>query len=532
MRQRTLTLSYCLATAIALTSCALDPPAALRRDDARHVAPPVADAAVDSLDALDDDESAATADDDPFSPPYRLDTDTIIQLVFTRSPRVTASREEMIASRYGLEEFRANLSRLEPYAETRADLSDFPNRSGAFGHTIETVVGLEKETFAGAVLRGEAGGSFSRFDFDERDPGQGSIEEGNGVLVRGRLEAPFFGSRRLQNRVIAQAFQESTARKAQLEYLDDYGDYVDDALSYYISTVYYGRLAENYARYAADLGAILDDPRLPEADRGRLESVNLSVESQGNRYRSTEFQYRTILLAALNIDESDECSIERPPYRPSPYARLTDSPEDYERLVDKARKNNPTFTVLADAIRNVKLQRQQAIDGRYDVTTFLEATLFPLGSESFDDRLDGWTVGGGITLRLNDSRVLNATRLKAEAEIRQFRARMDAEEIVMRRRIRTETRGLLDNEEDRRKLLEALEQRREVWRERKSEYFEGKVNVDQLLNARSGLASTETNIAANVYDSDSRERRLLGATGTIYEIVGLRIETESDDSGS
>jgi len=77
----------------------------------------------------------------------------------------------MLAGKYALDEFRANLSRLEPYVETRSDVSDFPNRgpnqAGAFGNTLESVVGVKKETFRGAILSTEVGASYSRHKYDE-----------------------------------------------------------------------------------------------------------------------------------------------------------------------------------------------------------------------------------------------------------------------------------------------------------------------------------------------------------------------------
>ena len=179
--------------------------------------------------------------------------------------------------------------------------------------------------------------------------------------------------------------------------------------------------------------------------------------------------------------------------------------------------------MLGDAIKNSSLQRQQAIRGRYDVTTFVEGTLFPVGSETFDDRLDGWLVGGGVTVRLNDKRVLDATRQKAEAEIREFRARLEAEELLMRRRIVTEARGLLDNHRNRETLLEARGQKLRVFEQRREEYFSGTVNINQVVEARSALTSTEASLASNLYNTHNRERRLMGATGRIYDIVGLQL---------
>ena len=128
--------------------------------------------------------------------------------------------------------------------------------------------------------------------------------------------------------------------------------------------------------------------------------------------------------------------------------------------------------------------------------------------------------------------MLNATRLKAEAEIRQFEAKMRAEEINMRRRITTETRGLLDNHANRQKLLETRTQRAEVWKSRVADYFEGKVNIDQVIEARQDLRSTDVDLAQNVYGSESRQRRLMGALGLIYDAVGLDVgEDPAGESG-
>ena len=474
--------------------------------------------------ARDDVDAQRTAPG-VLSPPYKINLENIVRIVYVKSPRVTAAREEMVAAQHGLDEFRANLSRLEPFAETRADLAEFPNRNGAFGSNMEAVLGIQKETFEGTTVRVESGGGYSSFRFEDLPDDR--REEAGGVLVRGRLEKPFFGSRRRQNRVIAQAFQESTARKAQLDYLDSYRAYVDSALSYYNLYVYYDMLLNLYRRYVDDLQALVDDPRLKPEDRGRVESTKLTAETSQNGYRSSRQQYLTYLLADLGIKNGQEYEINLPPpYRLSDYAVQATDPDELEELIVRARENNPTFNVLRDAIDNSKLQRRQALEGRYDVTTFLEGSLFPVGAETFDDRLDGWLVGGGVTVRLNDRRVLDSTRLKAEAEIRQFKARIETEEVLMRRRIITATQSLLDNHDNRTKLLEAREQQIGVYDQRREEYFANTVNIDQLLDARSAISSTESNLASNLYSSRGRQRQLMGAMGRIYDIVELKIERE------
>ena len=457
--------------------------------------------------------------------PYSLNIESIVKLIFQRNPSVRASREEMVAAKYGLEEFRANLSRLEPFVESRTDLSGFHNRRGAFGGAVESVVGVQNETFGGSIFSAEVGGSVSRFEFDRTTPTQDTVETGAGALVRARAEIPFLGSRRRQNRIIAQAFQETTARRAQLDYLEAYRRLVDSGLEYFALTVYNQRLSAVYQEAIDDLNELYNGDRVRPEDKSRVLSEKGGIETSRNLYQARLVQYQAILLSYVALDGDDDFSIDSESSSLSEFRGDSVDSIRLEGLIEKARENNPSFRVLNDAIRNTQLQRNQAIKGRYDLTTFIVGTLFPLGSETFDDRLDGWTVGGGVNVRLNDRRVLEATRLKAEAQIRQFEAEIEAEEIKMRRQITTETKGIEDNERNREKILEVAEQVRQEYEQRLEEYFDDRINIDQLLETRSELTRRGVNNAANLYNTANREINLMGATGRIYELAGLQIES-------
>ncbi len=465
-------------------------------------------------------------------PPHLLGFDTIVRLVYDHNPTVRAAREEMEAAKHGLVEFRANLSRFEPYVEVRSDLSDFPHRREAFGNVVETVVGVKKETFEGSVLSLETGGAYSRFDFDAATAGLPNEESGGGALVRARVEMPFFGSRRRQDRIISQAFQESTARKAQLDYLKTYNSVVDNALEYYNEAVYYQRLFDIYQRYSEDLAELAEERRLKPEDRARVEGVKGSAETTRNIYQTRRLEDGEILRAYLALAADQQFEIQIPDYRLSDFLAGSEQPDHLPRLLQRARENNPTFTVLEDARRNAELKRRRAIRGRYDVTAFLEGTTFPIGSATYDNRYEGWTVGGGVNVRLNDRRVLEASRLKAEAEIRQFEAQIEAENLLVRRRINTETLGLLENDRNRNQMQQVFRQKTAEFRQRLEGYFVGQINIDQLLDTRAGLTSSEVNLAANSYGSANRESRLMLATGRAYELVGLQVRstTPADDT--
>ena len=307
--------------------------------------------------------------------------------------------------------------------------------------------------------------------------------------------------------------------------MEDYRLLVDNGLEYFALSVYYQRLADVYDASVNDLQGLYEDERVPAEDQSRILSEKGGFETTRNLYQARLDQYKVTLLSYLALEMKDDFRIDS---ETSSLSDFRSGPLDeiqLEALIEKARQNNPAFQVLNDAIRNTELQREQAIRGRYDVTTFLEGTLFPLGSETFDDRLDGWTVGGGVNVRLNDRRVLQATRKKAEAQIRQFQSEIEAEEIKMRRQISTETKGIVDNESNRKKILEVVSQVTREYQQRLAEYFEGEINIDQLLETRAEMTNSQTDVAANLYNTSNREINLLGATGRIYELAGLAIES-------
>ena len=171
--------------------------------------------------------------------PYVLNMENIVRLVYDKSPLVAASREGMIAAEYGLTEFRTNLSRLEPFVRMEGEANQFPERRDSRGIRGEVTGGLEKESFDGAVFAIEGGASGEWVRFGEVDEGQKKSDEGSGGLVRGRVEIPFVGSRKRQNRVISASFQESSARGAKLSYLTNYRSYALRALNYYAGTLMY-----------------------------------------------------------------------------------------------------------------------------------------------------------------------------------------------------------------------------------------------------------------------------------------------------
>jgi len=469
---------------------------------------------------------------DAMAKPYRLKPDNIVFLVYELSPLVKASREEMVAAQHGLEEFRLDLSRLEPFSRFNTTSSRFPERRDAQGLMGEVVGGIEKETFEGAILRVEGGASASRFEFSETEEELAEVEKGSGALIRARLEVPFVGSRKRQQRVISQAFQESSARKAELGYVSNFRTYANQALNYYHYAIYNLDIVRAYDHKLNELNTLLNDPRVLPEDKPRIEAYITQAKVLHDQNDVDYRQYMLYMLTALGISMDDEYTLEEVPFESSRYARESRTPEGLQRMIEKAYRNNPTFSVLRDAIKDAELQRQQSIVGKYDLTAFVEGTQFPFGAETYDDRVGGWEIGGGLTVRLNDHRVLTASRLKAEAQIREFKAQIEAERLSIQQSVINATDNLRSKENLRTKVLELIVQRRNDYKDRLRRYLEDKdpsVMIDDVLYPLSNWTSAKVRLATNRLYCGTSTASLMAATGEVYRMVGMQVDNGQED---
>lgn len=457
---------------------------------------------------------------------HHLNPRSIVQALYDLSPLVRASREDMVAAQYGLEEFKTNLSRLEPFVEARGDAAAFPERRDARGMTGEIVGGIQKETFEGAVLRVEGGASGSSFEFGEYEDEEDKVDRGSGGLVRARIEVPFIGSRKRQDRVISAAFQESQARKAELDYFSDYGSYASNALTYYHQALLYLNYARVWDWKVHQLEDLRNSPGFNADDQTRVQSSIDSARVNHDQYQSSYRTYASYLLSTLGLDLDGEVVLEESEYAPSPYIEKSSTPEGVSELQAEAYLNNPRFRVLNDAIKDAQLQRRQAILGRYDITAFVEGTQFPFGAETFDDRVGGWQVGGGVTVRLNDQRVLTASRLKAEAQIRQYQAEIEAEKLKIQRTIRDNLDQLRSNHDVYLQTLEVIEKKRYEYNRRSRIYLEGgerPLTIDDVLTPLGEWTSARIDLVATQYYAGMAETRLMVASGEVYRIVGMEV---------
>lgn len=460
--------------------------------------------------------------------------ETIVHRVFDTSPLTRASREEMTAAEYALQEFRANLSRLEPYVNSSGNTAAYPERLDARGSAGESVVGIQKETFEGAIMRVEGGGGMSAFTYGDAEKDEDRVDRGSGGLVRARFEVPFVGSRKRQERVISQAFQESQARRARLEYLREFRLNVSNAMEYYLLALLnqdYGQICEQQAQI---IEGLLKQSGLKEEDRFRLTSTMESSRVTRDQYLTTRHTYVLLLLALLGLPMDTPFDLVERPDQTSPYLVQLSTSEGLASMLDEAYTNNPRFQVLQDAINDAELQRRQAIAGRYDITAYMEGTQFPFGATGYDDRVGGWMVGGGVNVRLNDQRVLTASRMKAESQIRQYQAEIEAERLSIERIITDNSEKLQSYHRIREEAEQIARKKESEFRRRSTIYFEGSdptLTIDNVLGPLTDWMLAENRLAANKYYIGLADLQIITSTGELYHMVGMDIKTMGAATG-
>ena len=125
---------------------------------------------------------------------------------------------------------------------------------------------------------------------------------------------------------------------------------------------------------------------------------------------------------------------------------------------------------------------------------------------------------------------LTASRLKAEAQIREFKAKIEAERLSIQQSVINATDNLRSKEELRIQILELISQRRDDYRDRVKRYLEDKdpsVIIDDVIYPLSNWTSAKVRLATNRLYRGTSTASLMAATGEVYRMVGMKVRYRS-----
>ena len=249
-------------------------------------------------------------------------------------------------------------------------------------------------------------------------------------------------------------------------------------------------------------------------------------------YRTSYDSYLLLLLQFIGIGPDDTYVLEEPPADVfSRYLEQARTPEGRRQLLSDAYDNTPKFRVLADAIRDAELKRTLLLRAKYDITAFTQGTRFAFGSETFDDRVGGWELTAGASIRVNDPRVLNASLDKAAAEIRQYQNEIEALRLQIQNQIDTQSALLVSYEESLEPVLKNIETTRTVLEERWADYLDRgpqALSIDNLLGAIGRATTADCQLLSVAFSVGLSDVNLMTTTGYVYKLVGLEIVDDNN----
>ena len=347
-------------------------------------------------------------------PERLIDSTSIIYMTFQNSPDIAAARYELEAAEYQFKDFERNLSQFTPLL-FRSGVSRDDRYGNDEDHSYDVQAGMEKEFFNGASVFGGLGHTG---DF-------GDNSEGNNQFAEVDLRFPLFSSNTTLRRITARSREENEMYNARLEYIDQVRDVIQTAHERYYWLLTKRSQRKIVERSIADYRELLSLPLVenrPAAKRQlkdeiqALQSRILDLKNDENIYRlALKFSIGLDVLPTEKIFETDLYSDK---YYGKEYLSKT-----LDELLDEARRNDVEIRVLKNARENSYEKKRLAEQGKWDIFVDMNARYDFQGNGDFHDE-EGYQAGAGLRIRKIDTKLLEISLKRAEAEIAMYNARI------------------------------------------------------------------------------------------------------------
>jgi len=161
-----------------------------------------------------------------------------------------------------------------------------------------------------------------------------------------------------------------------------------------------------------------------------------------------------------------------------------------EELMQLAERDDIAIKVLESSKQAAEVKRKLAQQGKWDFFLNLNAT-YDLPGKGVQSGTSEYYTSAGISADWIDPKLLTLSLKKAEAEIKHYIERIRAQKLSIKNSVDRD----LDSAKNRRKqvdeLLDEVSSRRKVYEQKLTDYATGKETVDNLIQSRKNLYSTE-----------------------------------------
>ncbi|MGB0716194.1 MAG: TolC family protein [Phycisphaerae bacterium] len=462
-------------------------------------------------------------------PPERLLTDiqgntknvnprSLIPLAFSLQPDIRSSFQRYKSEEARYDFFYANRDSLTPrlrldnsFTEQRANELVDRTRS----HNVE--VGVEKQFFDTTSMDVAAG-------FRTVDVNDGI---GNQPYIRGNIRYPLAASRQRLTRTSEDIFRQNELNDARLAYIQTVRNRLQNVLFRYYSVRDLFREVEYRKLWSADLKSLREQLKSlpnppPPADLQRLSAEIESVDSQivvrTGRYQIDIQRFKGAIGLPFNTEVSFE-DIDFNPFVGSGHAEL----------LQLSIETDPEIATLRNSVENAQVQLDLARRGTWDIALLLSAQSNIEGKSDEEGNSD-WTASVGFDVSHVDPRVTTSLSRQAQANIWRFTQAIAARENdifvdTLEPLIRIDTLGISKEQ-----LLASLPSFEDNYQTGVTEYFDGKLSIDDLLQRRTNVFNQQDEISNLTLLIGANVAELCAATGKFFEYLAQDIPEAVPDT--
>jgi outer membrane protein TolC len=419
----------------------------------------------------------------------RVNLDSIIQLTYQINPNIAAAKYDLEAAEYAYLEFERDLSQFTPFKlnssidRTTDMISGSPQSST---HDYSNSVGFQKDYFNGASISASVGhqGTF------------GDDGRGNNPYLEFNASYPLFSSHATLSRIISRSYEENQLYSSRLSYINDIKWYVRDAQLDYIWLQVEIKQLEVANQAMADLKKISELTRVQSnpAEKKQIEGELQSAQSEVVKYEGEVNDDRIGLQSSIGYDQLVFEQIDRMDLYASDFYGKEYLQRSKQELMQIAERDDIAIKVLESSKQAAEVKWNLAQKGKWDFFLNLNAT-YDLPGQGAQSGESEYYTSAGISADWIDPKLLTLSLKKAEAEIKQYIERIRAQKLSIKNSVDRD----LDSAKNRRKqvdeLLDEVSSRRKVYDQKLVDYTAGKESIDNLIQSRKNLYSTEMELA-------------------------------------
>lgn len=432
---------------------------------------------------------------------------TLIPMAFNAQPNIASSFARFKSEEARYDFFYTSRDSLTPIFRVSNDFNEFRDDVDATrsrDHTVE--VGVERLFFDTTEFNFAVG-----YDTNETEN-----EIGNHPFISADLRYPFAVSRRKLARTSEDIFRRNELDDAQLDYIQTVRSRLQNSLFRFYDVTNLARLVENQTARQHDLESLREKiinragPRAKD-DLIRLDAelatVTSNVRNIAGRYeiQSARFQ------AAIGIPFNIKVNMVDEPFNPF----VSRSHQD---LLRASVDTDPEIATLNNSLRNAEVQLDLAERGRWDMALLLSGQS-SLEGRGEDESISDWSVSVGIDISAVDARVTDSLIRQSSGLINRFKQAIAARENeiytdTLEPLVRIDTLSVSRDE-----LIENLPRYAQDYESGVAAYFNGQLNIDDLLTRRETLVQQQDEISRLIFLVGANVAELCAATGKFFELL-------------